>query len=212
MKITKLGHACLLVEQGEGRLLIDPGAYSSGFEELRNLDAVLVTHQHPDHITPDTLSKVREGNPDVLVYADAGTAKMLEKQGVLGVTVVHEGDEFEVKGVKLAVFGKDHAIIYSSIPKIENVGYLIAGRLFVPGDNFTVPSVPVEILALPLGAPWLKLSEMIDYLLAVNPKVAIPVHDGVLAMPEMNITMAKLVTDSAGMVIQAILNGESAEF
>jgi len=210
MKITKFGHACLYIEEGGANILLDPGVYSKGFDELRGVDAVLVTHQHADHIAPETLAKVRQNNPQVAVYADEGTAKMLADDS--DIKAVHAGDEFDIKGVKVAVYGAEHAVIHPSIPQIENVGYLVAGRFFYPGDSFTKPGVPVEILALPLGAPWLKVSEVIDYTLEVKPRVAIPVHDAVLALPDMHTDMVSQFAEPQGIKVTVVPNGESAEF
>lgn len=207
MKMTKLGHACQLIEEGDARILIDPGAFSSGYEDLGELSAVFVTHQHADHVTPETLEKVRALNPDVSVFADEQSAGMLGD----GVKAVHAGDEFEVAGVSVKVLGEQHAIIHPAIPGITNVGYFIAGRYFYPGDSFTQPGVEVEVLALPLGAPWLKVAEVIDYVLAVKPKVAIPVHDAVLAMPDMHATITRNVTKDSGAEIRVVANGSSTE-
>ena len=209
MKISKLGHACLLVEESEARILIDPGAFSKGYEALEKLDGLLITHQHADHITPETLEKVKANNPAIKVYADAGSAKMLGNESI---QTVKDGNEFEIAGVKVSVIGTDHAVIHPELPGIENVGYLIASRLFIPGDAFTVPKVPVEILGLPIGAPWSKISEVIDYMVAVKPKVAFPLHDAVLAIPGMHTGMAKGFAEKAGIEVRVIEDGESAEF
>lgn len=209
MKISKFGHACLLIEEAGVKILIDPGAFSKGFEAIEDVNVVLVTHQHPDHITPDALARVREVNPDVQVYADAGTAKELHDEDI---KVVHAGDVFEVAGVSVAVHGSDHAVLHPDMPIVENVGFMIAGRLFVPGDAFTVPDVPVELLALPIGAPWSKISEIIDYMIAVKPKIAFPVHDAVLAMPGMHMNMAQSFADTAGVKLMTIEDGTSAQF
>ncbi|HVQ43485.1 MAG TPA: MBL fold metallo-hydrolase [Candidatus Saccharimonadia bacterium] len=211
MKITKLGHACLVVEEGEAQILIDPGAYSQGFEGLRELDAVLVTHQHADHVTPEALAKIRQNNPGIAVYADEGTVEVMAGRGDVDVKPVHAGEEFDVAGVKVKVFGSDHAVIHPTIPGIENVGYMIAARFFYPGDNFTQPGDPVEVLALPFGAPWLKVSEVIDYVMAVKPLVAIPVHDAVLAIPQMNVAIVKRFTDPASIELRVVENGTTTE-
>jgi L-ascorbate metabolism protein UlaG (beta-lactamase superfamily) len=208
MKITKFGHACLLIEEGEARILIDPGMFSAGYEALEDVDAVLVTHQHSDHVADETLDKVRVKNPDVPVYADAGTARILEGDGIQAVKA---GDAFEVAGVSVKVYGGEHAVIHPRIPGIENVGYMIGGRFFYPGDSFTQPDEAVEILALPLGAPWLKVAEVVDYVAAVKPKVAVPVHDAVLAMPQMHIGIVTRLAP-AGTALQVIENGQSAVF
>lgn len=210
MRISKFGHACLLVEDGEARILLDPGAYSSGFEGLTGLNAVLITHQHPDHMVLENLQALTKTNPGLKVFCDEGSFQKLDGQG-LDVHAVHAGEEFEVGGVNVKVIGTDHAVIHPTMPGIPNVGYLFAKKFFVPGDNFTLPGEPVDVLGLPLGAPWLKLSETIDYVLAVHPEVAIPIHDAVLAMPEMNQSIVERFTEPAGVELRVVPNGQSTE-
>lgn len=179
MKITKFGHACLFIEEGKARILIDPGVFSKGFED-RQADALLITHQHSDHMQVGTVKALLAKNPKLAVYADADTAKMLAETGV-AAKVAREGDTFEVVGVKVAVYGQRHAAVYGDVPGITNVGYMVAERFFYPGDAFTNPGVPVEVLATPAGAPWMKVAEAVDYLRTVKPKLAFPVHDAVLS-------------------------------
>jgi L-ascorbate metabolism protein UlaG (beta-lactamase superfamily) len=183
VQITKLRHSCLLVEEGEARVLLDPGNFSRGFDELTGLTGVLITHQHPDHVDKERLGAVVSANPHARVFADEATAAQLAEVGI-EATAVHEGDSPQV-GVDVRVFGKDHAVIHPDIPIVPNVCYLIAGRLFHPGDSFTVPSAPVEILALPTSAPWLKLAETVDYLRTVAPRIAIPIHEAHLVSPDL---------------------------
>jgi L-ascorbate metabolism protein UlaG (beta-lactamase superfamily) len=180
MRLTKLGHSCLLVEQGRARLLLDPGTLSGGFEELEGLTAVLFTHQHPDHLDQTRLRRLLDRNPTARVISDQGSAEPLGQAGV-DVQVVADGEDLDLGGVGVRVAGRDHAVIHPDIPVVPNVGYLVGGRLFHPGDAFTPPGQPVQVLAVPAGAPWLKVSEPIDYLRAVRPKLAVPVHDQVLS-------------------------------
>ena len=210
MRITKFGHACLLIEEADAKILIDPGAYSDGFETL-GVQAVLITHQHPDHLMPPNIAKLAAANPGLKVYADEGSFSKLEDMPELDVHAVHAGEEFEVGRVKVQVVGTDHAVIHPTIPGIPNVGYFIAKRFFYPGDNFTQPEEPVEILAIPDGAPWLKISEAIDYLLAVHPDVAIPVHDAVLAIPEMNEGLLKRFAEPVGLELKVLTKGQPIE-
>jgi L-ascorbate metabolism protein UlaG (beta-lactamase superfamily) len=180
MRLTKYGHSCLLVEEGQARLLLDPGTLSGGFEELEGLTAVLVTHQHADHLDVQRLRGLLDRNPGVRVLCDQGSAEQLAAAGA-AVEVVHDGDELDVGGVAVRVSGREHAVIHPDIPVVPNVGYLLGGRLFHPGDAFTPPGQPVEVLAVPAGAPWLKVAEPIDYLRQVRPQVAVPVHELVLS-------------------------------
>jgi L-ascorbate metabolism protein UlaG (beta-lactamase superfamily) len=180
MRLTKFGHSCLLVEEQETRMLFDPGTLSDGFEELQGLTAILYTHQHADHLDPERVRALLDRNPGVWVVSDEGSANAL-RHGGAEVEVVHDGAELDIGGVEVRVYGRDHAVIHPDIPVIPNVGYLVAGRLFHPGDAFTVPDRGVEVLAVPAGAPWLKLSEAIDYLRELRPSVAVPVHEKLLS-------------------------------
>lgn len=179
MRLQKLGHSCLLVESGDARLLLDPGTFSSGFDELDGLTAVLVTHQHPDHLDVARLPALLERNPSMQVIADSGTAQILREQHGIEVSVATGGEVFEL-GVRVEVVGEMHAQIHPDIPRVTNVGYVIDDRLLHPGDALDVTDREVEILALPTMAPWMRMAEAIDFLRAVGPKVAVPIHDGLL--------------------------------
>jgi len=212
MRLTKFGHSCLLVEQGRARMLLDPGTLSGGFEELRGLTAVLYTHQHADHLDPARLRRLLDGSPAVRVVSDEGSAKPLGEAGAQ-VEVVHDGDELEIGGVGLRGVGRDHAVIHPDIPVVANVGYLVDGRLFHPGDAFTLPGQPVEVLAVPAGAPWLKVSEPIDYLREVRPKVAVPVHEKLLSAVGMSIHYRQLEQLGAreGTTLRVMDDGKPVE-
>ncbi|RRO13192.1 MBL fold metallo-hydrolase [Saccharopolyspora rhizosphaerae] len=186
MHITHFGHACVLLESGAGRLLLDPGAFSSDFEDLRDLDAVLITHQHPDHLDFERLPALLEANPGARLVVDPGSAQAVAERG-LEATTAKPGDSLELGGSSIDVVGGRHAVIHPDIPNIDNVGYLVdQGAFYHPGDAFHVPEQRVDVLGLPTGAPWLKLSEAVDFLRAVAPRAAVPIHEAVLAMPAMH--------------------------
>jgi L-ascorbate metabolism protein UlaG (beta-lactamase superfamily) len=183
MKITKYGHSCLHIVDGDASILIDPGSFSQGFETLSGLTAVLVTHQHADHLDTGRLTGVLRANPDATLYADSGSVGVLGEAG-LSATGVQTGDKLDV-GTTVEVFAGDHAIIHRDIPVIPNACYLISGRLLHPGDSLTVLDRPVEILALPASAPWMAVKEAIEYYREVNPAVAIPIHDKIMASSDL---------------------------
>jgi L-ascorbate metabolism protein UlaG (beta-lactamase superfamily) len=173
----------VLLDTGAARLLIDPGGFSSGFEDLTGLDAVLVTHQHPDHLDTERLPVLLAGNPDVRLIVDRGTAEQL---GDVRHELVQPGASVQVGGSRVDVLGGEHAVIHPDIPVIPNNAYLVDGTHLHPGDSIdTFPPEPVDVLFLPTAAPWQKISEAIEYLRAVAPGTAVPIHQGVLAVPGM---------------------------
>lgn len=189
MQLTHFGHSCVLVETGSARLLIDPGTFASGFEGVRELDAVLITHQHPDHLDLERLPALLAANPGAQLITDTGSAESLGGTE-LAPSAVRPGDAFEVAGGSIDVVGGAHAVIHPDIPVIDNIGYLVDGGTFYhPGDSFFVPEQRVDVLGLPTGAPWLKVSEAVDFLRAVHPRTAVPIHEAVLAAPQLHYRM-----------------------
>jgi L-ascorbate metabolism protein UlaG (beta-lactamase superfamily) len=177
MKITKYGHACLLVQEQGATILLDPGVWNATPDAV-GINAVLITHEHQDHIDIDQLKTVLEKNPDAIVYTHEAVGALLTEAGI-AYTPIAEGGVVMVQDVPVQSVGHDHAVIYGTSP-CRNTGYLIGEKLYVPGDALhDVPSKPVEVLALPTGAPWMKLAEAIEYAKKVQPKVVFPIHDAI---------------------------------
>ena len=188
MEIVHLGHACVVLDTGTGRILFDPGAFSSGFQTLEGLDAILITHQHADHLDLERLPALLEQNPDTELVVDPGTAEVLRGRDIAH-TVREPGETFTAGGTDVEVIGGDHAVIHPDIPGIANNGYLVDGSVLHPGDSFSPPGRPVDVLLLPTAAPWLKASEVVDYLRQVAPPLAVPIHEALLAKPEVYFTL-----------------------
>jgi len=179
MDVTKLEHACQVVTEGDARLVLDPGGLTRPVDTT-GVVAVVVTHEHPDHVTAEQLHRILGANPGAVVLGPAGVAAALADAGV-PVDVVTDGDHRTVGPFTLDFHGARHNVIHSSVPVVDNTGVLVGGRLFHPGDAYTVPGVPVEVLAAPVGAPWLKVAEMMDWIAAVAPRRAYPVHEATLS-------------------------------
>ncbi|MFC4565427.1 MBL fold metallo-hydrolase [Nocardiopsis mangrovi] len=185
MRITKLGHACVRLEQDGATLVIDPGGFSEP-DAAVGADAVAVTHEHGDHFDLDRLRAAARARPGLEVYTHAGIAARLGELRDLGARVheVAHGDTPDIAGFDVHVYGERHAVIHPDIEVITNVGFRIAspgGGVFHPGDALTVPEDPVSTLLVPVQAPWSKASEVIDYVRAVGPAAAIPIHDALLS-------------------------------
>lgn len=179
MKITKYEHACLVVEEQGQKLIIDPGMYSPSLTDFTNVAGVVVTHVHGDHLDIDKLRAVYTQNSAAKFYAPQEVLD--EVKGAVPMVAITNGDKKEVGPFQLEFFGTDHAIIHESTPKFQNSGVMVNNTLYYPGDSFTIPHVPVKILALPSGAPWLKISEAMDFLVAAKPEQVFPTHNAVLS-------------------------------
>lgn len=179
MELIKKGHACVRLE-AEGRtLVIDPGGFSEA-DAAVGADAVLVTHEHPDHFDEGRLRAALEANPAAEIWTLRSVAEQIETAFPGRVHTVGEGDTFQAAGFDVEVHGQLHAVIHPDIPRIANVGYVVNGTVFHPGDALTVPDRPVETLLLPVHAPWSKVAEVIDYVREVAPGKAVDVHDALL--------------------------------
>jgi L-ascorbate metabolism protein UlaG (beta-lactamase superfamily) len=179
MRITKFTHACLRVEHDGGVLVIDPGVFSEP-EALDGADAVLITHEHFDHVDIEALRALKQ--PALTVHTHADVEAQLTDLDA-DVYAVEPGDTFVAAGMTVRAHGGRHAVIHPDIPRVVNVGFVIDtpdGPLYHPGDAFHVPDEEIATLFVPVSAPWLKLAEAIDFTRAVAPQRAFALHDSLL--------------------------------
>ena len=180
MNLTKHEHACLVIQKAGETLVIDPGVFTSPLGDLRGIVGIVITHEHADHWTPEQLRRLLDMNANARIIGPAGVAAAASE---FTVETAAPGDDITVGGFSLQFFGGKHAEIHSSLPIIDNLGVLVDDDLYYPGDSYAVPEgVEVNTLAAPSGAPWLKISEAMDYVDAVKPKRAFPVHEMTLSV------------------------------
>ncbi len=211
MKITKFGHCCLLIEEQGIRILTDPGTYSTQQDEVKSINVILITHEHADHFHIESLKKVLNNNPQAKIITNRSVGALLEKEGIV-FNIVEDGESYSGKDVLIEGFGKEHALMHTSVPPIQNTGYFIANKLFYPGDAFTNPGKPVEILALPVAGPWMRLLEAIDYTLQLKPKTCFPVHEGILKSPGSTHRIPPQVLEPRGIKFTVLEIGKEYEF
>lgn len=209
MRLTKLGHSCVRLERDGRTLVIDPGKFTED-TALSGADAVLVTHEHFDHLDLDKLGPALSADGDLQVWTNPAVAEKLAGDFPGRVTSVTGGATFEAAGFTVRTYGTEHAVIRDAIPVIANVGFLVEG-VFHPGDAFTVPDEPVDTLLLPLNAPWAKLSETVAQLAEVAPRRVHPVHDGLLNPSGLQVYggHAEQVSSEAGAEFHRLEPGES---
>ncbi len=207
MRLTKYSHSCLRVERDGAVLVIDPGTFSER-EALDGVDAILITHEHVDHLDVDAIGDALSKRPSVRLYTHADVAKKLADLGGL-VTTVSSGETFEAAGFPVRAFGGWHAVIHPDIPAVPNLGYLVDDSFYHPGDSFDVPEgVEVDTLFVPITAPWLKVSEAIDFVRAVHPRRAFALHDCLGNAAGLGL-LDRLITSLGGTQYRRLAAGET---
>lgn len=177
MKIHKIGHNCFVFEKDGTRMLTDPGNLTSGQTDEKDLDVVLITHIHADHLDIETFKKVLENNPGVNIVGNREVVDMLSKEGI-EASLIKDQEEMELGSFKVQAHETDHHAIYEGIPLPRNTGFLIDEKVFLSGDAMEVIIKNLDLLGIPIGAPFAGMSDFIEYGKKVSPKKAMPAHDG----------------------------------
>lgn len=210
MKVTKLEHATLVLELDGKTLIVDPGFYTRPMDGYQNVVAVVVTHNHDDHVHESQIDRILADNPDALIL---GTQDVALRLATREVSAVQHGDFHQIGPFSLEFFGSMHIEIHRSIPLIQNCGVFINNTLFYPGDNYVTPDRRVKYLACPASAPWLKIGDVMDYLADVKPENCFPTHNIHLSDwgNQLNNGRIQAVTEEFGGKFAFHLPGDSFE-
>lgn len=187
MKLTNYEHACFVVEKNGKSIIVDPGSLTSDLIIPNNVVAVIITHEHGDHLDMDQVLAIAKINPDMVII---GPQEVTAQLGSFETRTVHGGDSFAIEGIDLDFYGNEHEPIHKDFPTSQNVGVLIDDGLYYPGDSFTLPDKSVDTLALPVAAPWLKIQDAIEFMKVIGARFTFPTHDAILS------SSGKAVTDS----------------
>ena len=210
MKLTKHNHACVAFEKEGSSFVIDPGSFSADAAEIiAGAEAILITHEHYDHVHEAAINEALAARPELKVYAPASLAGMFGAHGNQ-FTAVSAGDDLKIAGFTISVHGTTHAVIHPDIPTIPNVGYLIDETVYHPGDAYYVPEVGVPTLLLPTSGPWMKIGEAADYVRAVRPERVVQIHEMILSEIGQNLAAALLGEKGlTGIPLTVVPPGES---
>lgn len=213
MKITKYEHACLVIEESGQKLVIDPGMYTQTLPDQTDVSTIVITHTHDDHCDEAQLNRLIALNPSVQIFAPDEVCQRLRQAPNFHqtATAVHHGDFISAGPFNLEFFGDLHIEIHRSIPLIQNSAVLVNNRLYYPGDSYTLPDRPIEILACPTSAPWLKIGDVMDFIAAVKPKRSFATHNIHLSAQghELNNGRAKASTEAVGGRFDYLQPGDS---
>lgn len=178
MKLTKYEHSCMTLEDQGAKIVIDPGQFSPSFTSTTGILAVVVTHDHIDHIDTKKIHQIIHDNPEVKVFS---VQEVADAHADIPIITVNPSDIQQVGPFVLEFFGGDHAVNHPSWTPLQNIGVLINDTLYYPGDSFALPHRDIKVLAIPASAPWLKLHESMDFLVNVHAPLTIPAHDVLLS-------------------------------
>ena len=188
MKIKKIGHCCLIIETNGKKIMTDPGSFTTeGQEKENDVDLILITHEHLDHLHIHSLKKVLINNPKATIFTNDGVGKLLQEAGIK-YEVLKDKTPRDFFGVEIEPYDCKHEEIFQDFGQVLNTGFFIDKRLFYPGDSFYNPGRRVEILALPVAGPWARIRDSINYAIELKPKACFPVHDGVLSQNGLELT------------------------
>ncbi len=182
MQIAKYIHSCLLFEHEGEKLLFDSGKYTfvEGLvtpETFRDVATVVITHGHPDHLDLEALKQILAlSGADVITNGEV--AATLQDQGI-DATIVEEGS-ITAGAFRLHAIPTPHEpILADTLPR--HTAFLVNDRVLNCGDSFGAPLLPyagVEVLVLPVMAPFLTEVGAFDFARRMRPRQVIPVHDG----------------------------------
>lgn len=176
MKVRKFPQSHLVITKDSKTLIIDPGyiTFEKGFKvaDFQGADVYLISHQHPDHLGPETIKEVVGDKP---VFGNYDVVTKLREAGVEQAEEIKNMEEIEIEGFKIKAVDLDHF----KKPGFEmppNTGFLIDGIFFHPGDGDKAPDITSENAAVPIAGATITYDTALKFIEGIGAKVIIPIH------------------------------------
>jgi len=209
MKLTKFEHACFVVEKDNTSVVVDPGNLTHDFIMPKHVSAVFITHNHGDHLDNQLVITILREHPKAVLLAHESVINDYKNEHTQAVSV---GETVDAGGINLKFVGGTHEPIDIAIPAPVNIGVIIEGHLYYPGDSYFAPEQPIKELLLPISAPWLTIGKAMDLVRALQPAHAFPTHDAILSVEGQALVdnIAERITSTLNVRYQRI-NGKTIE-
>lgn len=221
MQAYRLAHAGVILIDGDRSLVIDPGSFTTpedltlALESAPPVAGLVITHEHPDHWTPENVTVIRSIAPDSPIATTAATATALERAGIAGAEVVQEGDASAYGPFALEFYGGRHEVLHASIPVIDNVGVRVNERFAYGGDSLVRPPFAPDLLGVPIGSPWSNISQVMDFVLDTRAKRVYLTHDGMLSAAGLQLfgtRVRECLAETGGELVELPASGSAFDF
>lgn len=208
MKLTKYGHACFIVEDQDKKIIIDPGEYTALPDDLADIIAIVITHEHPDHFCPRHIDAIQQVNPGLQIFSTEAVASQIAGAVVPAVAAAYSAGSF-----RLVFYGNLHETARPSKPQVKNIGVCINDAIAYPGDSYTQYGKRLKAVLAPASGPWLQIAPAYAFVANAQADIIIPTHDALLSEIGQKSYDAHLreAANEAGSAYRRLAVGESID-
>jgi L-ascorbate metabolism protein UlaG (beta-lactamase superfamily) len=172
---SQWGHTGAKIEAGGQVIYIDPVGLMS-IETLPKADLILVTHDHADHMSFDTIEQLSKETTQIV-----STPSVIDNLGLPNSTVMTPGDSKEINGVHIATlpaYNEHHAKTVGHLGYVLTIGDV---RIYFSGDTGLIPEMKtlsrIDIAFVNIKLPYsLTGKNAVELAKWANAKILVPIH------------------------------------
>jgi L-ascorbate metabolism protein UlaG (beta-lactamase superfamily) len=208
MKVKKFPQSHLVLEKDGKKLVIDPGyiTFEKGFKvsDFQGADVYLISHQHADHLGPETIKEVVGDKP---ILGNFDVVNKLKEVGVSQAKEIKNMEEAEIEGFKIKAVDLPH-FKKEGFEMPHNTGFLIDGIFFHPGDGDKAPGITSENAAVPIAGASITYETALGFIEGIGAKTVIPIH---YDWYKADAQEFKKMASSFGVDVRPLSHGEETE-